>query len=272
MENLYIIHLDLDDLIISFLNSPLDLIALGLTNTHYYIKLAQQLYYIKYLSNKIKSEQYRFAAINKIKWYFRHELNGRPEKHSKLINEFFRTSCTTRDLSAVKFIMDFAVEQGLVINIHEKNELAVRHACSNNSVDIVEYLFSLGPTHGPINIGSVCRDLLCDTISHPDLGLFKYIMNQLKNIKKKYNIHHNDEELFRTAASSGNINGCKYLIELGEESGTKINIHVWDDCVMKRAASMKRSDLIAYLQHLGLNGYRPYSATFHFQYLMEDTW
>lgn len=272
MENLYIVHLDLDDLIISFLDSPIDLIALATTNNHYFVKLAQQLLYIKHLSNKIKFEQYRFAAINQIKWYFRYQLNSRPEKRSKLINEFFRSSTTTHSILAVQFITQFAAEEGLFINIHEKNELALRNACANNSVDIVEYLFSLEQTHGQINIGSVCRDLLCKTIDHPDLILFKYIMNQLKNIKKKYNIHNNDEELFRTAASSGNINGCRYLIELGEESGTKIDIHVLDDCVMKRAASMKRSELVAYLQHLGQNGYRPYSATFHFQYLLEDTW
>jgi len=149
----------------------------------------------------------------------------RSGKYSKSIYGDVSDSFETDFANMIRFILELSS-----IDIHAHNELSLRLLSSCGHLEAMRVLITYG-----------------------------------EESDSRVNIHPRDPytDPFGSAVSEGNLDVCKYLIELGEGLYGRIDIHYNNDqymknCLREATPFSKHLDVCSYLIELSQNGYGPY--------------
>jgi hypothetical protein len=129
------------------------------------------------------------GSINSVKYY----LNYCKTKHITLTNtiyhDVFKKSCTHGMINIAKLLYDFCVENDMRIKIGNNDDIAI-NSCMMNRLEIIDYLYDLSKIDNNI----------------------------------VFNIHQNDEHMFRHSCRLGNIRMMNKLYMLAKNDNDPIDV------------------------------------------------
>jgi len=131
--------------------------------------------------------------------------------------------------------------------------------------EVIKIMLDLGETRSMIDIHYLGELPFRCLSSNGHLEALKVLVAHAEAIGSPINIHNTGGNMcaFEEALVGGKIDVCKYLVQLGEGSYGRIDIHCKDDeyieICLKRASSYSAyTDLCGFLIDLGEKGYGPY--------------